>query len=124
MTPRCVTGSGHPPRYVSQIRYRRGEGGTLHLEGGYARDESIDFSSRPDLLEQCRILAERHILFSLGGHVPGPADEMMMWHDDGSLSVSFLQISWTGPQQWVIREIIPGAKPPWRSVELSDILSA
>lgn len=122
MPPRCVTGSGKPPRHVSQIQHRP-DGGVIHVEGGDTRKEAIQFSSRSDLLERCRSLAERRVAFSVGGHAPGPADEMMIWHDDGSLRIPFLQIAWTQTEQWVIHEIIPGGRPPWHCVELSEILA-
>ena len=108
---------------MSHIQHHRGSGGTIHLAGGGAKEEGIPFFSQPELLEHCRRLAERRILFSVGGHSPGAADEMMMWHNDGSLQIPFLQIAWSRPEQWVIHEIIPGARPPWQSADLSEILS-
>ena len=123
MKPRCAIGSGMPPRYVSHFVRQPDGSGAIHLAGGELNEEAISFSSHPDLLKKCRKLLERRILFSVGGHVQGAADEMTTWQINGSLADSFLQISWKRPGEWIIHEIVPGAIPPWEFVQLAALVA-
>lgn len=123
MKPRCAKGIGIPPRYVSHIEYDRDSSGKIRLAGDSLGEKHIPFQSKLDLIAKCVQLSNDHVLFSVGDHSLGPAEELATWQSDGTFPYSYLRIAWSGHEAWVVHEIVPGASMEWDIVPLSDILS-
>lgn len=121
MKPRCVIGSGVPPRFVSQITHNA-KSGTICITTRGQADEIIHFSSRADLLAQCQHIASQHVPFSIGGYHGswGPADELVNLQQEWNVVIPYFDIKWKNPEEWTIHEKIPGATE-WEIVKLSDI---
>lgn len=116
MQVRFASGSGSPPRHVSQLRHE-GSGGVLVIAGGTAGEEKISFNDEAGLVARCQALIQRKVAFATGGPIPGPAEQLETWQAEGRLTETFLRLSWRGPQQWLLHEIRPGGTPPWTQVE-------
>lgn len=122
MKPSCARGSGKLPRYVEWIDWRP-PGGVIRLAGeGLAAESSITCASDDELRARCREFATQRYLFSIGGRAGwGPADIMGKWQEDGHMPLSFLQVSWTGPGEWQVHEMMPGVQQ-WDIRPLGDML--
>jgi hypothetical protein len=46
---------------------------------------------------------------------------MGKWQEDGLMPLSFLQVSWTGPGEWQVHEMMPGIQQ-WEIRPLGDML--
>jgi hypothetical protein len=116
--PCCASGTGKAPLYLAWIPSP--ESGELVLSD---RSRPIRYRSEAELIQTCEELARRRVAFGvqgLGG--PGPADVMAWWQVQGRMPVSFLQISWKGPDEWLLYEIVPGTQE-WEICAASDLIA-
>src|SRR5688572_19564804 len=118
MKPRFAKGEGPPPPFVYIIGGTC-DHGTLVVEG---LNEVFPYASNVDFIRQLRALTDRGVSFSVGGHIPGAADELAHLQVTGAYPFPFFQISWSCPSIWSIHEMIPGAKPPWELVDVSELI--
>jgi hypothetical protein len=51
------------------------------------------------------ILLRQRVPIAVGGMLPGPADEVDMLTANELLEGPYIELSWSGPQQWTLREI-------------------
>jgi hypothetical protein len=123
MKLRYATGSGSPPCFVRLIQGSRNKGSVL-LEGSSELPNKIQFSSQGELVDICKNLTNRNIAFSVGGHVPGPAEEMDELQSAGLFISPYLRISWSRPGIWLIHEILPDYSPPWQLVSVDELLKS
>lgn len=123
MNPSCARGSGELPRYVEWIDWQP-PGGAIRLAGkGVSSKQSIMCANDDELRARCRELATKRYLFSIGGRAGcGPATIMGKWREDGLMPLSFLQVSWTGPGEWQVHEMMPGIQQ-WEIRPLGDMLN-
>jgi len=122
MNPSCARGSGPLPRYVEWID-RHPADAMIRLAGeGVPPGLRIVCATEDELRESCRRLAEQRYLFSIGARAGcGPGEIMSEWQAGGLPPLSFLQVSWTGPGEWQVHEIVPGVQQ-WDIRPLRDIL--
>ena len=118
MKPACSRGSGTLPPRLDRLDWRP-PGGTVRLADA---DTEISCSTDDDLRAECRRLAEKRYLFPIGGRSwPGPAEVMSTWQEAGLMPISFLQVSWTGPNEWQVHEMYPGVQE-WEIQPLTGML--
>ena len=120
MKPRYFQGTGEAPVHLASIVHERGNGGRLlfRVDG---HESAVAFDSKPDLLSKLQAIIAQSVPLSIGGHCPGPADEVGMLISSGKLIHPYVEISWSAPECWMVREITEGAVE-WESTgELSDI---
>lgn len=106
MKPRFAKGTGKAPIYLSAIiRQSHGRG-----EFVFGQDEArVRFTSSRQFIEIFQMLIERSVALSVGGLCPGPADEASMLLASGELIGEHVEISWSSPEHWVVREMKHGA---------------
>ncbi|MGF6488081.1 hypothetical protein ABH904_001854 [Pseudomonas frederiksbergensis] len=65
----------------------------------------MQYTSRAELLYMLNSLLRQRVPFAVGGMLPGPADEVDMLIANKVLEGPYIELSWSGPQQWTLREI-------------------
>ncbi|SMQ23155.1 hypothetical protein SAMN04488483_0803 [Pseudomonas helmanticensis] len=50
-------------------------------------------------------LLRQRVPIAVGGMLPGPADEVDMLIANAVLEGPYIALSWSGPEQWTLREI-------------------
>ncbi len=113
----CASGTGVPPPFVAEIDESKK---SIHIRRG-PETEVVSFVSAVALAERCIQLAADRVPFSVGGQWPGPSEEMEVTQVSRRLLISFLSISWRGPDKWVIREAVPNAQQ-WDLVALQELI--
>ncbi len=109
-------GTREPPGFVERIDDESRE---FHIHRGL-ETEVISCGTQTEFIHLREQLALDRVPFSVGGPIPGPAEDMKSAQQSGQLSVSFLSISWRGANQWVIHEIIPNALQ-WDLMEWQEL---
>ncbi|PMQ09300.1 Glutathione-dependent formaldehyde-activating enzyme [Pseudomonas sp. AD21] len=104
-TPRYAKGSGQPPVHLASINSTDSMTGHLLFAGVAAGERKITFTSHAELVRLLNELMLARVPFAAGGMCPGPADEASVLIADAELAGPYLELSWTGPQQWVVRQI-------------------
>jgi hypothetical protein len=62
-----------------------------------------------------RSLLRQHVPIAVGGMLPGPADEVDRLIANEVLEGPYIELSWSGPGQWTLREI-DGTAGQWQLV--------
>ena len=120
MKPRYFQGTGEAPIHLASLVHERGTSGRL-LFRGEGHESAVVFASKPDLLSKLQAIMAQLVPLSIGGHCPGPADEVRMLVPLAKLNHPYVEISWSAPGRWIVREITEGAVE-WESAgDLSDI---
>ena len=119
MKSRFATGIGVPPVHLSAINLDSARHGLLIFSGGSTGPRRIAFRSEADLCTKLNILLQRAVPVAVGGHIAGPADQVGMLIDSGKLNGKYIEISWSSPDHWIVREMINGAVE-WESVTRAD----
>lgn len=125
MKPRFATGTGNAPVYLRAINHGKTGAGVLVFAGGSLNDSPVVFESEGDLHDKLKILVARSVPLSVGGQVPGPADELGLLMKSGALQqASYIQISWSRPLHWEVREMVWGSLEVWGAVEWEPVTRA
>lgn len=120
MKLRFATGSGCPPVYLNAITHDKEGRGQLQFAGGAGGALlPVIFRSEADLYTKLSALLQRAVPISVGGHSPGAAAEVAMLLEIGKLNGRYVEISWSRPDHWTVREMIKGAVE-WESVARAD----
>lgn len=114
MKPRYARGFGQAPTHVSSIHRERLNKGTFVFSDSNGQKQ-VSFVTHAEFLDLLRKLMAASVPLSVGGHCPGPADEVAMLIASGELNGSYIEISWSGPEQWIVREILKSATE-WEQV--------
>lgn len=104
-TPRYAKGSGQPPVHLASINSSDSTTGDLVFAGSAAGERTMPFTSHAELVRLLNELMLARVPFAVGGMCPGPADEAALLIANAELAGPYLELSWTGPQQWVVRQI-------------------
>ncbi|MCV2223799.1 MULTISPECIES: hypothetical protein [Pseudomonas] len=75
----------------------------------------MHYTSHAELLCMLNILLRQRVPIAVGGMLPGPADEVEMLIANEVLEGPYIELSWSGPQQWTLREI-DSTTAEWQSV--------
>lgn len=103
---RYSKGSGRPPTHLTLISSLDADTGSLvfaHTEVG--GEHRVHYTSRVELLSMLNSLLRQRVPIAVGGMLPGPADEVDMLIANEVLEGPYIELSWSGPQQWTLREI-------------------
>lgn len=121
MKQRYFEGTGVAPIHLSHIFHERGsDAGRLLFKNG-GQELGVAFNSKSDLLSKLQAILVNSVPISVGGHALGPADEVGLLIEAGKLKGSYVEISWSAPGCWTVREIIDGALEWEEAGCLSDI---
>lgn len=101
---RYAKGSGHPPLHLASITANGAEAGELRFTLANAEVLRIAFASHAEQVRMLERLITERVPFAVGGMCPGPADEVDMLIATAELAGPYIELAWTAPQQWVVRE--------------------
>jgi hypothetical protein len=119
--PRYAEGTGEAPFHLSSVNRERLSKGAFIFSGQGAEGRKIVFTSNVEFLAIFRTLMAESVPLSIGGHCIGPADEVALLISSGELLGSYIEISWSGPEKWTLREIGKG-HPPWERVDVQKLI--
>lgn len=122
MKPRYCFGIGSAPLHVIDFK-KQGKRGCIVVRDESGADSILEFKSCAGLQSCIETLVAQRVPFSIGGMCPGPADTLHYWFQERGVSPEYLEISWRGPDDWVIREIVEGATDEWQEGALDALLS-
>ena len=121
MKPRYCLGKGSAPRHVADFE-QQGKRGGFVVRDEAGSDSRLEFKDHAELHSRIEILIAQRVPFSIGGMCPGPADVLHYWFRERGVSPEYLEISWRGPDDWIVREIVESANE-WQEVSLDALLS-
>lgn len=119
---RYAEGNGIAPIHVTSIRRDRGGSGAFVLVDQGSACQEIRFSSNAEFLQIFRTLMAENVALSVGGHCAGPADEAALLLSSGELEGLYVQISWSNPERWTVREMSRNYALPWVKVAEPSII--
>jgi len=102
---RYFKGAGKPPAHLASINYEGAESGSLILTDTSGATYRQPFTSHAALLSLLGRLMHERVPFAVGGMCPGPADEVALLIEQGELEGDWVELSWSGAQEWMLREI-------------------
>jgi len=123
MKPRFATGVGTAPVYLADISFGKSGRGVLVFTGGNVGARKVPFHSDGDLHAKLSILIRQNVPLSVGGHAVGPADRVAMLIESGKLNGPYIDISWSRPEHWTVRERVKGAVE-WQPVARADTFAS
>jgi hypothetical protein len=100
---RYTKGSGTPPIHLASIDWGNPESGEFIFSGACEHREP--FTSRPRFLSRLQQLIQQRVPLAIGGMCPGPADEVALLIAKKELQGLYIELSWTGSQRWILREV-------------------
>ncbi len=121
MKPRYARGTGQAPTHVSAIHRKRLNRGTFVFSDGN-NQKQVSFVTHAEFLDLLQKIMAASVPLSVGGHCPGPADEVAMLIAAGELKGSYIEITWSGPNQWVVREIVKSTTE-WEQVSAPSLFT-
>jgi hypothetical protein len=111
-----------PPIHVASTNRERGGKGAFIFAGQGGEGHKMEFTSSVECLAIFGTLMAESVPFSIGGHCSGPAEEVALLISTGELHGSYIEIFWSGPEKWTVREIGEGA-PPWERVAQPGLIA-
>ncbi|MFZ3283935.1 hypothetical protein [Pseudomonas sp.] len=102
---RYSTGSGRPPTHLTLISSVDTETGSLVFADTEIGEHSVQYTSRAELLSMLNSLLRQRVPIAVGGMLPGPADEVDVLIASKLLEGPYIELSWSGPGRWTLREI-------------------
>jgi hypothetical protein len=115
MKPRYADGEGQPPIHVASINRDMFGKGSFSFAGRGGENCQVAFTTKSEFLTLLHVLMAESVAFSVGGHCPGPAEEVAMLIAKGEVKGCYTEIAWSGPERWTVREIGKGIAP-WELV--------
>lgn len=102
---RYAKGQGQAPLHLALIHCAADESGYLQLTDNAGAAHRVPFRSHAERLSLLTRLIRERVPMAVGGMCPGPADEVALLIANSEHSGPFIELSWTAPQQWIVREI-------------------
>ena len=121
MKLRYSHGKGSAPRHVSDFQ-QHGKKGWLVVRDESGSEARLEFAHHAELQSHIEELIAQRVPFSIGGMCPGPAEVLHHWFVKRDITPDYLEISWQGPDDWIVREIVEGATE-WQKVSIGPLLS-
>jgi hypothetical protein len=112
---RYSKGSGRPPTHLTLISSLDADTGSLVFADTEGGEHRVHYTSRVELLSLLKSLLRQHVPIAVGGMLPGPADEVDRLIANEVLEGPYIELSWSGPGQWTLREI-DGTAGQWQLV--------
>jgi hypothetical protein len=89
--------------------------GSLVFAHSEVGEHRVPYTSRAELLSLLNSLLRQRVPIAVGGMLPGPADEVDMLIANDVLEGPYIELSWSGPGQWTLREI-DGTAGQWQPI--------
>ena len=105
MKPRFASAIDEPPVYVKLIARQSLHSGFIRFHVGGNECVDISFANQLELNAMFQRLIDERVPFSAGGASIGSIDEAQILIKDGVLRGRLIEISWSSPNKWTIREI-------------------
>jgi hypothetical protein len=105
MKPRFANAIDKPPVYVKLVARQSLHSGFIRFHVGDNECVDISFANQLELNAMFQRLIDERVPFSAGGASIGSIDEAQILIKDGVLRGSPIEISWSSPNKWTIREI-------------------
>jgi hypothetical protein len=112
---RYSKGSGRPPTHLALISSVDADTGSLVFAHTEVGEHRVPYTSRAELLSLLNSLLRQRVPIAVGGMFPGPADEVDRLIANEVLEGPYIELSWSGPGQWTLREI-DGIAGQWQLV--------
>ena len=108
MNPRYASSTSTPPAHLAElIRHAAGRGLLIFRIKG-TNTEKVPFESEAVLHQILQKLIDEKVPLSVGGHMDGPCEEICRLIDAGTLHGTAIQLAWSAPKHWTIRELVVG----------------
>ncbi len=119
MTPRFASSIDEAPVFVELIARHSLHSGLIRFKVG--RNESVDisFANQVEFNSMFQMLINERVPFSVGGAAVGSIDEAQLLIQDGVLQGIPIEISWSSPDKWTVREVSSGSLQ-WDEVIQTD----
>ncbi|TMU76877.1 hypothetical protein FGA82_19405 [Pseudomonas fluorescens] len=101
---RYSKGSGRPPTHLTLISSVDADSGSLVFADSEVGEHGVHYTSRAELLSLLNSLLRQRVPIAVGGMLPGPADEVDMLIASKALDGPYIELSWSGPGHWTLRE--------------------
>jgi hypothetical protein len=121
MKPRFSLGKGSAPRHVVDI-HQRGRLTSIDLHDENGAKASVECSDHAEFQSSIEGLIAERVPFAVGAMCSGASEALLHWFREGGVVPPYLEISWRGPDDWIVREIVDGAIE-WQEVPLGVLLA-
>ena len=105
MKPRYTSSVSTPPPHLAELIRHAVDRGLLIFRINNAETVKISFDSNAVLHQLLQKLVDEKVPLSVGGHMDGPCEEVCRLIDAGTLHGTAVQLAWSAPQHWTIREL-------------------
>lgn len=105
MKPRFASAIDEPPVYVKLVARQSLHSGFIRFNVGGNECVDISFANQLEFIRMFQKLIDERVPFSAGGASIGSIDEAQILIKDRVLRGSPIEISWSSPDKWTIREI-------------------
>ncbi len=107
MRPRFARSNLEPPVYVDLVVRHTHQAGLIRFNLGHGEFIEIPFASQLEFNILFQRLIDEQVPLSAGGALAGAIDEALLLVKDGMLKGYPIEISWSSPETWTVREIGP-----------------
>ncbi|WP_285415891.1 hypothetical protein [Pseudomonas sp. efr-133-TYG-5] len=121
---RYAKGQGTAPVHLAAIDAGADGAGSLLFSEPLAVHRRVPFATQAELLRLLARLLRERVPLAVGGMCPGPADAVALLIAGNQLAGPFIELSWSGPQQWTVREIPDTATTEWAAVADAATIAA
>lgn len=108
MNPRYASSTSTPPAHLAELIRHAADRGLLIFRINNAETVKISFDSNAVLHQLLQKLIDEKVPLSVGGHMDGACEEVCRLIDAGTLHGTAIQLAWSTPQHWTIRELVVG----------------
>jgi hypothetical protein len=105
MKPRYASSINTSPVHLAELIQHATDRGLLIFRIKDADTVKISFESKAILHQLLQKLIDEKVPLSVGGHIDGPCEEVCRLIDAGILHGTAIQLAWSAPQHWTIREL-------------------
>lgn len=105
MKSRFASAIDEPPVYVKLVARQSLHSGFIRFNVGGNECVDISFANQLEFIRMFQKLIDERVPFSAGGASIGSIDEAQILIKDRVLRGSPIEISWSSPDKWTIREI-------------------
>jgi hypothetical protein len=105
MKPRYASSINTAPAHLAELTQQEADCGLLIFRINVTDSVKIPFDSKAALHQLLQKLIDEKVPLSVGGHIDGPCEQVCRLIDAGILHGTAIQLAWSAPQHWTIREL-------------------
>ncbi len=105
MNPRYASSINTPPAHLAELIRHAADRGLLIFRINNAETVKILFDGNAVLHQLLQKLLDEKVPLSVGGHFDGACEEVCRLIDAGTLHGTAIQLAWSTPQHWTMREL-------------------